>query len=424
MITGILLSLLVLTITLWAIKTQSFFNTPKLPKSWLYAALVIKLLAGVILTSIYTFHYADRSKADIYKYYDDAKALNKAQKDDSAQFWDTFLPTQWQSKEFTESLKHTQHWDLSQTFILNDNRSLIRLNYLLLKISSGFYPFHLLIFCLLSFLGSFALFRFFQLSSSLPQKIIFLSVFGIPSLLFWSSAMLKESVLLFNMGFLLFFTGKLFLHSAQRAILPFAIFLLLSITVKPYFLAALSIPLLFYILHQKLSRKTFITVSIYLIFPILGFIIFSSRYLFSNLRNKLQSFKELAATNSADSLIQLPTYDTFLELFQTVPLALYNVFIHPLFPPQWKALSTAAALEHFMLLSLLLLPVFAFKKRNELPFFFFCTSLVLILAVAIGLTTPVLGAIVRYKAPFLPFYVMAVLTFVELKQIPFLKKLQ
>jgi hypothetical protein len=425
MIIGILLSLALLAAVILAINKLRFFQIPSLPKSWIWAALALKLMAAILLTGIYTYHYQERSTADIYKYYDDAVELKKAHQNQQNLFWETFLPLKLPSKAFKKSLSKTMHWDSSSTFILNDNRSLIRFNYLLLQISGGFYLFHLLVFCLLSFLGGFALFKFFQSSSQLPTKILFLAIFGIPSLLFWSSAMLKESLLLFNLGFLLLSAKKLFLDGKKSAFLPFLLFLLLSITIKVYVLLALIVPFFFYLLSQQLARKHQLATFIFFGIPFLAFFAFLKNHILQTLKEKLIDFKAIARASEAGSLIEMPSYENFSDLIQRLPLAWYNVFIHPIFPPHWNLLSAAAALEHLALVGLLFLPLFAFKRnKNDVAHFWFCLSFVLILAAVIGLTTPVLGAIVRYKVPLIPFYVIAVLTFVDLNKISLLKKLK
>jgi len=72
-----------------------------------------------------------------------------------------------------------------------------------------------------------------------------------------------------------------------------------------------------------------------------------------------------------------------------------------------------AAIENAMLLLLLALFLFFFKfESTHINLLLFCLTFVLILYLLIGYTTPVMGAIVRYKAPALPFlYVMLLLIF-------------
>jgi hypothetical protein len=51
----------------------------------------------------------------------------------------------------------------------------------------------------------------------------------------------------------------------------------------------------------------------------------------------------------------------------------------------------------------------------------FCFTFTIVLFLIIGLTTPIIGAIVRYKIPALPFLVFGLLLCVNNTQIPLLK---
>ena len=426
MFNGILLCLLLFFIVGGCIQKCKFFKFAYIPKRWIWTAFFIKLISSFLLTSIYTFHYKDRSRADIYKYYDDAVVLKKAHNGKPDLFLETFLPEKWQTQAFQKSLIQSLHWDVSDSFLVNDNRTLIRFNYVLLHLSGGFYLFHLLVFCILSFLGNIALFRFFQLASSLPPKVIFIIIFGIPSFIFWGSALLKESLLLFNLGFLLFFSQKIFVKKQTKYLPLFLLFILFSISVKTYVFLAIIFPLTYYLISQK-NNLNFISRKI--AYALLGVLFISlllsyKDFFINSIRNKLIDFKSIAEQSNAGSQIYMPNFEDFNEAIQLIPMALYNVLIHPIFPPKWNLLSTIVAIEHLVLIGILFLPLIAFKKQpKQISFFIFCISFTLILSIIIGLSTPILGAIVRYKVALLPFYVIALITFVDLNKIPLLKKL-
>ena len=84
--------------------------------------------------------------------------------------------------------------------------------------------------------------------------------------------------------------------------------------------------------------------------------------------------------------------------------------------------------------SLLILSVFTFIKQKTLlsielkNMLWFCITFTLLLFIIIGTTTPVSGALVRYKVPALPFLAIAILTFLDVDylttKIPFLKFLK
>jgi hypothetical protein len=69
---------------------------------------------------------------------------------------------------------------------------------------------------------------------------------------------------------------------------------------------------------------------------------------------------------------------------------------------------------------------FRTKDKIEINLLLLCISLVVTSFILVGLTTTVLGAIVRYKIPFIPFLLMIPLLFLDterIKKIPFINRL-
>src|SRR5690554_1923678 len=119
----------------------------------------------------------------------------------------------------------------------------------------------------------------------------------------------------------------------------------------------------------------------------------------------------------------MPIYENWLDFFNLIPMGLYNVFIRPIFPSTLNFLSLLSCIESLFLILLPLLIIRYYKKLQErqLLISFALFSFVLCFAIIVGMTTNVLGAIVRYKVPLIPFYLVAILTFVKVKEVPFLK---
>ena len=57
-------------------------------------------------------------------------------------------------------------------------------------------------------------------------------------------------------------------------------------------------------------------------------------------------------------------------------------------------------------------------NKKQWDFIIFCVSFSIILFTVIGLTTPITGAIVRYKIPAIPFLFIAVFMFMNSKKLP------
>jgi len=244
MTASILFYLTILALCIALILKAPFFKISGLSSKWVLSVFIIKLLAATFFWWLYTFYYPDRSEADLYKYFDDAKVLMSHSAENTELRLSLFLPESNRSEKYVELLSHSLHWDRGENANFNDNRSMIRIHFLLLYLSNGFFHLHNLFFCFLSFIGSISLFRFFRNNSGLSSKILFSLLFLLPSTLLFSSPALKESWLFFCLGSFLFHLCQFF---NKRTFLNFflsLIFLFLLLGIKPYILLALS-PALF-----------------------------------------------------------------------------------------------------------------------------------------------------------------------------------
>jgi hypothetical protein len=72
-------------------------------------------------------------------------------------------------------------------------------------------------------------------------------------------------------------------------------------------------------------------------------------------------------------------------------------------------------IENFVFLIVIIISLIWFKKPTSFTFFWIANYLIfsLILFTVIGATTPVIGAIVRYKIPALPFLWMMILFVID-----------
>jgi hypothetical protein len=120
-----------------------------------------------------------------------------------------------------------------------------------------------------------------------------------------------------------------------------------------------------------------------------------------------------------------PTISSFLR---NTPQALVNSFLRP-FPTEARGpLLFMPTLEIGGYLIFIFLCLF-FRRKNpsHTEYALFCLSFVFILFLITGLTTPVLGALVRYKVPGLPFLLISFLFILDEgameKRIPFIKRI-
>lgn len=237
---GIILAILYAAFFFFLIRRLNFFKTDSILQKFLSFVFILKLLAGTFLWWIYTHIYSDRLTADIFKYFDDGKVMYDA-------LW--VHPLDYFKMLFgipDASLEHYYRVDMAHWVrpfnqgLYDENRTLIRFNALVFLFSFGSYHVHTVFMCFLSTAGLTGIYKTFLPSLPDKKKELFVIVFLIPSVLFWGSGVLKEGLILFAMGMLIYQWHKLISEkfSPGRIIFVLLFTALLSIT-KIYMLLIL-----------------------------------------------------------------------------------------------------------------------------------------------------------------------------------------
>jgi hypothetical protein len=334
-----------------------------------------------------------------------------------------FNPFKERSEKMQTALEDTQHWDSQSTFLINDNRTISRIHFLLLFLSGGFFFFHQLFFSILSFFGLFALFRFFEKHSKQSKKALFIATLLFPSTLLWTSGALKEAWLFFSLGLFLFHFEKFMNLKTFKSAFLSLLFLFLLIGVKIYVLLILIPSLIIYVLIKETKVKKTLAVLLTTASVLLFTFLFSDS-LFFQLQSKQAAFIELAKENQAGSFFEISRLNAPLDIVLNAPEALYNSLIRPLFPPNLSVLSLMSTLEQVIILLFVVLAVCYPRKKSALTknLDYSFLPFIILLALLIGYTIPIMGAVVRYRIVFIPFLLFSLLTFVDLKRVPLLNR--
>lgn len=115
-------------------------------------------------------------------------------------------------------------------------------------------------------------------------------------------------------------------------------------------------------------------------------------------------------------------FSSFRQLIFNIPEALNNALVRPYLTDPGKNLKFFACFETYALFAFLLFALIGRRKlrEGELNFIISCLIFVVCLALIIGWTTPVLGAIVRYRMP--AYYVLLLIAFILYNPISLWKK--
>jgi hypothetical protein len=381
----------------------------------------IKVLGAFSLFCVYTYYYPNRESADIFKHFDDALKFYKHVYTVSVSDYFQFLVGQKvDSPEMTEALVHTKYW-LRQTEIgrIGDNHILIKLHAFLLLFSRGFYPIHLLFFAFFSYLGALTFYRFIT-NIFTPNNFLLLGIFLTPSVVFFCSGTLKETIILVLLIAIIsssYYLGK---KNKLSHLLILIISTYLLVVLKAYILIALVPGLLSFLIFTNYKTKYWWLFSfiLHLGYLFLLFTLPSINFL-ENLQVKQYDLILVAKEMHAGSRIEIPMLNgQFSTFLSNTPNALKNVFLLP-YPSStnsfWMWLST---MENYLLLVLLLLGSTKLKytNRTQRQYIVLLFSFSILLTLFIGWTVPILGAIVRYKAIFIGLFIPSLIALWKIRK--------
>jgi len=489
-------SIIAYLIFCYIILSSNFFSENSIHKYAMPFFFTLKILAGIVLYFIYNHFYENRATGDVNKYFDDAIQIYKSLDGNVKDYFKILFNINCNEQYMQKYFEKIDHWEVfGNSNFINDARTVIRFNLLLLPISKGYYYFHSIIINFISFAGLTFIYNVFCNISAHKKFTNALVCFLMPSILFWCSGVLKESLLVFFLGLAIHSIHKIFFQHIVHYFKYILILLLglFGILITKFYVLFALLPAIIFLVIQKQSRLKLSQIALIIYASATAFLLIDSLatqkiitplaqkqkefvnvarggYYFEQIKGalvdtiyinhsdsnylikrfkkvytikkgcpafvyrKLEFEKSFEMPNNnknvrllshlipANSYIYLPTLNsTFFSLLKTIPVALFNSIFLPTFFNLQNAMYILPALENFILMLLLITCLLKQRKIDDSSklFLWFCSIFCFNLLVIIGITTPVLGALVRYKVPALPFIFYLVLSFIN---FDFLKK--
>ncbi len=420
-----------------------FFECDGLSRGLIVFIFLLKVVFGTLLWAIYTYYYTDHSTADIYKYFDDSSVIYDALRSHPIDYFKILFGIGNDNSYFDQQYyHHMNYWSRSEnTSLYNESHTIIRFNSFVRLFSLGNYHVHTVFICFLSLIGLTAIYKTFVTQFENKKTELILIVFFLPSMLLWSSGVLKEGLIIFTLGIVIYCV-KLILDRKINIILLLS-FLCLSlyllVLTKFYAIAAI-IPCVAAWLwcgftNNKHVALKFLGVSIVYVAYLLSLHNINDFYSVPQLLAlKQHEFISLAQDQAAKSFIETPILEpTLKSVILNSPTALVNIIMRPHLFETKSPLIFISALENIVIVAFFIIAIFSngFKRISVSPLFFLALFFSLIMFIVIGLTTPILGALVRYRSTALPFFLIVILwiynkenlltRFPQLKKIPSLK---
>ncbi len=271
------------------------------------------------------------------------------------------------------------------------------------------------------FSGLVLIYRFFEtFTAALPHPALFAAVILPPSLLFWGGGVMKEGLLLFGLGLLLYSIVLIRRKNVFKGLLLTVLSIILLLFTKAYVLIAFSPALIFFALVLMTDTRR-IWVKFFAVHVLLFGFVFTLGYWVDDydvlhmFQLKQKDFYDLTGSAAVGSLIWIPPINNTFDLILNAPTALFNTYFRPHLLEAKGASYLASAVENLFYMLLIAATIWKFRKPipQNLALALMCLSCVVGLGLLIGLITPVLGAIVRYKIPALPFLVVLCFIFMQ-----------
>ena len=425
---SIFLPIIYTIIFLFIISKLRFFSIDGVSKKIIYIFFLIKILAGVVLSLLYMFYFPDPGKADTLVFFKDGSILYSALYENPLDYFRMLTGIGADAPHLSHYYDQMDYWHkLFNYNLYNDNKILIRFNALACLFSFGHYFVHIVFMAFLSLSGLVAIYKTFITDMPEKKRLLLFAVFLIPSVIFWTSGLLKEGILIFAFGLFLYHTRKLTLEKFSKLNLFFSVFSLVLLGFIKFYVLAAALPAFIswiWVAKTKTNKiilKFIFVHALFIIGVIFSGYIFSDYNILKIISLKQKDFIEHVQTiGNVGSYIEIPLLDeNVLSFVKNTPQALINSFFRPHILESRTIMMLLSAVENcLIIITIVFVAIYSsYKQIRNKAAFWFCISFTLLLFTLCGLTTPVLGALVRYRVPGIPFLFIALIILFDLEKI-------
>lgn len=383
-------------------------------------ALTVKIIGAISVGLIYQFYYGG---GDTFNYFNNSKQVWEAFKDSpSLGLSLIFADNQYTSANFQyASLMYFFH-DTSSYFV-------VRVAGLFDIFTLHTYSATAVLFAVFSFSGLWAMYRgFYGLFKHLHFEFA-LAIFFVPSVFFWGSGILKDTLTLGALGWATYAAIRIFIHR-KGFIIPHILLFMLACyavyTIKIYILLCFFPALILWIFlswRKKIPSamlRVLMTPIILAISLALGYFALvvvgedHKRYSLEALGQTAEitaNYLYYVSEKQGGSSYTLGDFDySATGMIKKLPLAINVTLFRPYL---WEAKNPIMLLSALESLALLIFTIVILVRSKFLlalkkidPTITFCLVFAISFAFAVGFSTYNFGSLVRYKIPLIPFYLI------------------
>lgn len=407
-----------LALFIWLIYRSKFFEADDTPRHYFAVFFLLKVVAGIALTLVYTYYYTDPGKADIYRYFNDSRVISPLLYTDQSAWFSIMTGIGTDEPGVYKYLVNTHYFSHPGHDFVTNNTFIIRVNVLLNYFSVTNIYINTLLLNWLSFLSLTLLYKTLRRYFLPYSRVLYFPLFLLPSVVFWSSGLLKENLLFACMG------PVVWLYVSDRnktlagwVIAAIAAFALIEIKLQ---VACITIVGLSVFVLYRSTRVAVWQRVVLLSALIILLLLLAGDGIAALLIAKRNEFAELARLENAGSYLKITIYNpTLTNITRLLPEALQNSMLRPYVWEGGKLFQLLFALENTLFLLLIALLLFFYKSPTGYRLQLCLCFLFIAIAnyVIIGITVPVLGAIVHYRVIATPFLLLAVLLAVDIEKL-------
>ncbi len=313
-------------------------------------------------------------------------------------------------------------------FDIPSNNMVMRISAVVSYLAFHKYLIIALFFAYFSFVGQWKLFLVFDdINKKRNRRLLAFAVLYSPSIWFWGSGLLKDSVCLGSVGIMLYIMYRFFVKK-QFSIQSLMLFIFLAYIVsviKLYITAILLagllimfVPVLLKSIHNKVFRATVLLAMLFTVGLVIAFNDFSGQIniiaeeSIAQIKEYQQSYQAVQeADETSKAGFNLGEIDPSpMSLLMKSPEVIFSCLFRPFLWESKKVIILFTSLESTLLLFFTLAIMFKwrfihfFRIIFTTPHLLFCFSISMMFALVIGFTTFNFGTMIRYKIIFLPFY--------------------
>ncbi len=385
---------------------SNLFKTPSIsPSIWVSLAIIkisVALLYNWLSHEIPTFF-------DSNIYFQEANIVFSSIKENPLYFIQLLLG---RNNYFPEPEHLCEYIDKMGYWYDFTGYTIVRINTIIRLFSFGFISIHFLIFSFLSFIGGFYLFKFFSEKSDLSEYAIIGIIFLIPNILFWTSGLHKEALVIFSLGILLYSFNK-YLENKSIKFLLIALFAFFFLVNVRMYMSLVILPALFgFYLNEKTKFKS-IYLYVFSFLLILVAVIFYDMIVPNEYRlaYKISSFQSSFINSTGNTSFKAKYVgNSWIRILSSLPDFL-NGFIYPFYSQCKLTWCRIASIDSIILSCIVVLSLFKIKYKSILDnnLALFCLSIGFGIMTIIGVVVNNAGAIVRYRSIALVFIFLGLL---------------